>query len=79
MESWDSKERKMNNYRDNIVQTMIKFYEGAIAAHKLNIDVLLGSHVGLAEHPDLVQTIDGELEKLASLEDKLASIKRNFK
>ena len=79
MESWDSKERKMNNYRDNIVKTMIKFYEGAIAAHKLNIDVLLGSHVGLAEHPDLVQTIDGELEKLASLEDKLASIKRNFK
>ncbi len=69
----------MNNYRDDIVETMIKFYEGAIAAHKLNINVLLGSHVGLAEHPDLVQTVDGELEKLASLEDKLASIKRNFK
>ena len=69
----------MNNYRDDIVETMIKFYEGAIAAHKLNINVLLGSHVGLAEHPDIVQTVDGELEKLASLEDKLESVKRNFK
>ena len=69
----------MNNYRDDIVKAMIKFYEGAIEAHKLNINVLLGSHVGLAEHPDIVQTVDGELEKLASLEDKLASVKRNFK
>ena len=69
----------MNNYRDDIVKTMVKFYEGAIEAHKLNIKVLLGSHVGLAEHPDIVQTVDGELEKLASLEDKLASVKRNFK
>ena len=68
----------MNNYRDDIVKTMVKFYEGAIEAHKLNIKVLLGSHVGLAEHPDIVQTVDGELEKLASLEDKLASLKRNF-
>ena len=68
----------MNNYRDDIVKAMIKFYEGAIEAHKLNINVLLGSQVGLAEHPDIVQTVDGELEKLASLEDKLESLKRNF-
>ena len=53
----------MNNYRDDIVKAMIKFYEGAIEAHKLNINVLLRSHVGLAEHPDIVQTVDGELEK----------------
>jgi hypothetical protein len=45
----------------------------------MNIEVLLGSHVGLAEHGDIIQTLDLEVEKLAGLEDKLSSLKRNFK
>ena len=55
------------------------FYEGGIAAHIVNIEVLVGSHVGLAEHGDIIETVDLELEKLAALEDKLASLKRHFK
>ena len=55
------------------------FYEGGIEAHKINIEVLLGSHVGLAEHGDIIETIDQEVQKLVDLEDKLESLKRNFK
>ena len=44
-----------------------------------NIEVLLGSHVGLAEHGDIIETIDQEVQKLVDLEDKLESLKRNFK
>ena len=68
----------MNNYRERLVEALIKFYEGGIEAHKVNIDVLLGSHVGLAEHGDIIETIDAELEKLASLEDKLEYLKIHF-
>ena len=69
----------MNNYKERLVNALIKFYEGAIEAHIMNIEVLLGSHVGLAEHGDIIETIDQELQKLVDLEDKLESLKRNFK
>tara|TARA_A100001011_G_scaffold107126_1_gene113539 strand:+ start:2482 stop:2691 length:210 start_codon:yes stop_codon:yes gene_type:complete len=69
----------MNNYREKLVKALMKFYEGGIEAHKINIEVLLGSHVGLAEHGDIIETIDQEVQKLVDLEDKLESLKRNFK
>ena len=68
----------MNNYRERLVKALIKFYEGGIEAHKVNIDVLLGSHVGLAEHGDIIETLDAEIDKLASLEDKLEALKKHF-
>jgi len=68
----------MNNYREKLVKALIKFYEGGIEAHKVNIDVLLGSHVGLAEHGDIIETLDAEIDKLASLEDKLEALKKHF-
>lgn len=69
----------MNNYRERLVKALIKFYKGAIEAHKINIEVLLGSHVGLAEHGDIIETIDEQVQLLVDLEDKLESVKRNFK
>ena len=69
----------MNNYKERLVKALIKFYEGGIEAHKMNIEVLLGSHVGLAEHGDIIETIDQEIQRLVDLEDKLESLRRNFK
>ena len=68
----------MNNYRERLVEALIKFYEGGIEAHVMNIQVLLGSHVGLAEHGDIIETLDAELEKLSALEDKLAVLNKYF-
>ena len=68
----------MSNYRERLVKALIKFYEGGIEAHKINIEDLLGSHVGLAEHGDIIETIDQEVQKLVDLEDKLESLRRNF-
>ena len=67
-----------SNYREGLVKALIKFYEGGIEAHVMNIEVLLGSHVGLAEHGDIIETLDSELEKLSSLEDKLEVLKKHF-
>ena len=68
----------MNNYKERLIKALIKFYEGGIEAHVMNIEVLLGSHVGLAEHGDIIETLDSELEKLSSLEDKLSALKMYF-
>ena len=40
----------------------------------MNIKILIGSHAGVAEHPDMITTIDGELEKLATAQDKLNTL-----
>ena len=68
----------MNNYRERLIKALIEFYEGGIEAHIMNIEVLLGSHVGLAEHGDIIETLDSELEKLSSLEDKLEVLRKHF-
>ena len=65
----------MNNYRERLIKALIKFYEGGIETHRMNIEVLLGSHVGLAEHGDIIETLDSEIEKMSSLEDKLEVLK----
>ena len=67
-----------SNYREGLVKALIKFYEGGIEAHIMNIEVLLGSHVGLAEHGDIIETLDAELEKLSALEDKLEVLNKHF-
>jgi hypothetical protein len=68
----------MNNYRERLIKALIKFYEGGIEAHIMNIEVLLGSHVGLAEHGDIIETLDAEIEKLSTLVDKLEVLKNYF-
>ena len=68
----------MNNYKEKLIKALIKFCEGGIEAHKVNIEVLLGSHVGLAEHGDIIETLDAEMEKLSSLQDKLEVLKKYF-
>ena len=52
--------------------------EGEIAVHKINIQVLLENHVGVAEHPDITKTIEDELGIIASCEDKLTVLKQHF-
>tara|TARA_B100000073_G_scaffold317042_1_gene294120 strand:+ start:211 stop:453 length:243 start_codon:yes stop_codon:yes gene_type:complete len=46
-------------------------YRGEIASAKANVRVYLENPAGIGEHPDVVQAIDMELEKLASAHEKL--------
>ena len=52
--------------------------EGEIAVHKINIQVLLENHVGVAEHPDITKTIEDELGIIANCEDKLSVLDKYF-
>jgi len=42
------------------------------------LDVYFTRPVGIGEHPDLITEINKYTEQLASAEDKLESLKRNF-
>ena len=68
----------MNNFRDDLIEASMKHFEAHIAKHKVNIDVLMENGVGVAEHPDIMDTIEKELAIIAEYEDKLAVLKKYF-
>ena len=61
-----------------IVDVLIKQCEAGIERHEMNVRVLTEKRVGLAEHGDLIITIEEELDKLANFEDRLEVLKKHF-
>lgn len=49
-------------------------YQTEILLHVENINNLISNSVGVAEHPDVIATIESELVKIASLSDKIEAL-----
>ena len=62
--------------KEVLVKALVSKYESAIAVHSANIMVMLENGVGVAEHPGIIETIDGEVCLLAEAEDKLSTVRR---
>ena len=60
----------------NLVDALIKKYEGEVLVAKANIDVLLNNPTGVADHPDMVGTLDDLVKKLNSAEEQLSALKK---
>tara|TARA_Y100000114_G_C11691072_1_gene293587 strand:- start:453 stop:677 length:225 start_codon:yes stop_codon:yes gene_type:complete len=68
----------VSNYKKAILEATVKHLEGHIMKHKMNVEILLGSHVGVAEHPDVMETIEKELDIMAQYHDKLEMVNKYF-
>lgn len=68
----------MKNLREGLLAALVAKYQAEIAEHKINIEVMLETHVGVAEHPGIIETLDAELGKLAEAEDKLMNVNSHF-
>ena len=64
--------------RDSVLTTSKQYFESSIAKHVMNVEVLLQKGVGVAEHPDYMETIEKELEKIAHFKDLLDVIEEYF-
>ena len=53
-------------------------YEAEIMEAKANLENYLDNKVGVAEHPNVVESADTLVEQLASAEDKLRTLKQNY-
>lgn len=60
--------------KETLVNALKMKYDAQIAEHTANISILLQNGVGVAEHPGIIETLDGEVGKLAEAEDKRNSI-----
>lgn len=61
-----------------LLTALIKKLEGEIAVAEANVMVYLNQSVGIGEHPDVVEAIETQIEKIAAADEKIESIKKSF-
>ena len=63
---------------NTLLTALIKKLEGEIAVAEANVMVYLNQSVGICEHPDVVEAIETQIEKIAAADEKIESIKKSF-
>jgi len=49
-------------------------YQGVIAECAANIEIYMRNPIGIGEHPEILESIDVQLEKLAAAQEKLDAL-----
>jgi len=65
-------------FRNRVLKASKQYFEGAIAKHVANVEVMLDNTVGVGEHSDIIETIEKELDEMARYQDHLDIIKKYF-
>lgn len=61
----------MHNFRGKILDTVRTHAKAHVDKHLMNVEILVGSHAGVAEHPDMIETVEKELMEAAKYQDIL--------
>ena len=61
----------MTDFTSQIKHTLTSYFTGQKARHEQNVKILMQGPVGVAEHPDVMQTIEEELGRMAHYDDVL--------
>ncbi len=64
--------------RKQILKASRLNFQARIERHRLNVENLLTNLVGVAEHPDILDTIEKELGIIAEYDDKLEILDKYF-
>ena len=65
--------------REQLIKALLAHAQGDIAKHKANIEVYLANPVGIGEHSNIVEAIEGELDMIAKYQDQIEIINKYFK
>jgi len=64
--------------RTDLIKASELHFKAHIEKHRINVENLLENGVGVAEHPDIMDTIEKELEIMAEYDDKLSILNKYF-
>ena len=64
--------------RKEILKASRLYFQANLEKHKINVNNLLRNAAGVAEHPDIMETIDKELGMIAEYDDKLEVLDKYF-
>jgi len=68
----------MINMREDLINASKLHFRAHIEKHRINVETLLEKGVGVAEHPDIMDTIEKELGIIAEYDDKLNTLNKYF-
>ena len=61
-----------------ILQALYCRYLGEMEVHRANIDIYLNIPAGIGEHPDVLGTIDSELDKMSIIRGKVDTLQNEW-
>ena len=61
--------------RNGLIQALEDKYEAEISAAHATINIYLTNSVGIGEHPQHIDEVDKLIEKIATAEEKLKTLK----
>jgi len=64
--------------REQMIEALKLHALGHIEKHKINVEILLQKTVGIAEHPDTLETIEKELKIIADYDDQISMLNKYF-
>ena len=64
--------------RERILNVALAHAKAEVELHRANIEVYLQGVVGIGEHSDIMETINLELDKMASAHDRLEMLSIYF-
>ena len=68
----------MINMREDLINASKLHFRAHIEKHRINVETLLEKGVGVAEHSDIMDTIEKELGIIAEYDDKLNILNKYF-
>ena len=64
--------------KQQLINAARKHAEAEIELHKTNIEVYMQKVVGIGEHSDIIETIQKELDQMATAQDRVDMLDRYF-
>ena len=64
--------------RKDLIEVSKLHFKAHVEKHRINVENLLEKGVGVAEHADIMDTIEKELEIIAKYDDKLSVLIKYF-
>ena len=61
----------MPSFKQTIIDALEKKYEAKMSLAEANLKVLLENPVGVGDHPDIVETIDKEMQNITKAKEML--------
>jgi hypothetical protein len=65
--------------REQLIRALLAHAQGEIEKHKANVEVFLEHPAGVGDHPDVLETLSGEVDKIARYHDQIEVINKYFK
>tara|TARA_B100000902_G_scaffold218178_1_gene207345 strand:+ start:1252 stop:1482 length:231 start_codon:yes stop_codon:yes gene_type:complete len=64
--------------RNELLKAFQSYAKGHIDKHVANVEVLLTKTMGIAEHPDVIDTLEKEIKIIADYDDLLSMVDKYF-